>query len=201
MGGGIALLVAILLERDEKRLSSLVLIDTVAFPKKLPFLFQLLRLPLLGRLILSILPPKVTARVVLAIAFHDRSKITSEMVEHYAENLRANGGANALASTIEQMMPSNIDELITKYDTISVPTLILWGHDDRLVPLENGKKLADKIKNSVFEEIPNCGHVPQEEQPGSVIGHINDFLQSSASPNAKATGPLRRGARLEGTRP
>ncbi|HEX2227526.1 MAG TPA: alpha/beta fold hydrolase, partial [Candidatus Binatia bacterium] len=57
MGGGIALLVSLgFLNEAPGRISSLILIDTIAYPQKLPGFIRLLRFPLLGRLVTAITP-------------------------------------------------------------------------------------------------------------------------------------------------
>ena len=48
---------------------------------------------------------------------------------------------------------------------INAPTLIIMGAEDELIPLEAGKKMNKKIKNSKLAVFENCGHLPQEEMP------------------------------------
>jgi pimeloyl-ACP methyl ester carboxylesterase len=55
---------------------------------------------------------------------------------------------------------------------LSVPTLVLHGDLDLLVPMENGRFLADQIPNAQFKIYPNCGHLFFVEQ----ALHVNDDL-------------------------
>ena len=52
-----------------------------------------------------------------------------------------------------------------KLRSLSVPTTVVWGDQDHIVPLESGKTLAEWIPNAQLRVIPNCGHLPQQEQP------------------------------------
>ena len=47
---------------------------------------------------------------------------------------------------------------------ITLPTLILWGAEDRLIPAQYGPAFHDLIPNSRLEILPDCGHLPQVEK-------------------------------------
>jgi pimeloyl-ACP methyl ester carboxylesterase len=51
---------------------------------------------------------------------------------------------------------------------ITRATLILWGEQDGIVPVEYGRKVADALPHARFHTIPNAGHYPQIEQPEAV---------------------------------
>ncbi|HWP28833.1 MAG TPA: alpha/beta hydrolase [Chloroflexota bacterium] len=61
---------------------------------------------------------------------------------------------------------------------IRVPTLILWGESDRLIPLEHGRRYQQLIPGAVLETIPECGHVILREQPERGARLIIDFITS-----------------------
>lgn len=52
-----------------------------------------------------------------------------------------------------------------KLRSLSVPTTIVWGDKDRIVPLESGRTLAEWIPGAKLQVIPDCGHLPQQEKP------------------------------------
>lgn len=49
--------------------------------------------------------------------------------------------------------------------TIAVPTLLLWGQDDRFVPMSIGRSMSDKIRDAHLVELANCRHFPTLECP------------------------------------
>ena len=65
-----------------------------------------------------------------------------------------------------QIVPDGLAEISERYKTIELPTLILWCDHDRIVPLEVGLKLRRTLPNSTLRLVEDCGHMPQEEQPG-----------------------------------
>jgi pimeloyl-ACP methyl ester carboxylesterase len=178
-GGAVSLLLAAKFSEEKQfRLSKLILIDSAGYPDHLPLFVKILRTPILGWLTVHLVPPKLQTRIVLCQSYYDPRKITKEQVAAYAKPLASRGGRHALLQIGRQAIPKNIDELIAKYPTIRVPTLILWGEIDRILPRLIGERLKAAISESKLEVIPRAGHVPQEEQPDDVVRHIKAFLNS-----------------------
>lgn len=60
---------------------------------------------------------------------------------------------------------------------ISVPTLVLWGAEDRLIPVAHGRAYANAIPHARLEFIDNCGHIPHEEQAEQFTRLVGAFLR------------------------
>jgi pimeloyl-ACP methyl ester carboxylesterase len=177
-GGAISLLVALrLCEDNSGRLKKLILIDSAGYNKLLPLHLKMMRTPLVGPLVLHVLPPKAAALFVLINSYYDKKKITKEQVEAYARPIGEPGGRHALLETSKQIIPKRIDELIAKYPKITVPTLIIWGRQDKVIPLEIGELLNEAIPDSHLVVIDHAGHIPQEETPEAVVPLVLDFLK------------------------
>lgn len=177
-GGAVSLLVTIkLYEESQRRLQKLILIDSGGYNQKLPLHLKLLRAPGLGWLLIHLLPPKKSALFVLKNCYYSDKKITQPQIDTYARPIAERGGRHALLETAKQIIPPDIDDLIRKYGLIDVPTLIIWGKQDEVIPLEIGEQLHDDIRPSRLETIDQSGHVPQEETPKEVIALVLDFLR------------------------
>jgi pimeloyl-ACP methyl ester carboxylesterase len=182
-GGGIALLLALkFAQRDPARLSRLVLIDTIAYPQKLPGVVRMVRTPLLGWLGLHLIPDKTKVRNMMETLYYDDSKINWEDVEAYAAPLASPGAKYAFQQTARQIIPDHIDEIIGMYPQIELPTLIIWGREDKIIPLENGVRLHQAIRNSQLVIIERCGHDPPEERPEKVLAVMEKFLGDQVLP-------------------
>jgi pimeloyl-ACP methyl ester carboxylesterase len=59
---------------------------------------------------------------------------------------------------------------------LNLPTLILWGEDDLVVPLYNAKTFDDLIPNSELRVFANVGHLAMEEVPDRTAEAIDGFL-------------------------
>jgi pimeloyl-ACP methyl ester carboxylesterase len=51
---------------------------------------------------------------------------------------------------------------------ISQPTLIIWGREDKALPVAMAGRFKQAIKGAAVKIIPDCGHNPQEEKPEEV---------------------------------
>lgn len=65
-----------------------------------------------------------------------------------------------------------------KLKNIKVPTLILFGSEDKVVPPENAELLAKQIQNSQVRILPNAGHFFPFDSTDAAIAAITDFLKS-----------------------
>ena len=179
LGGAVALLLAVRFSEEEpNRLSRLVLIDSAADKRYMPAHFKLVR-SILGLPIIYLSPTKLAVKMVLRRCYYDKKKITSKDGAAYATPMASPGGRHALLQTVRQCIPPNADELLAKVKTITVPTFILWGREDRIIPLKVGELLHQAIPNSTLEIIEQCGHVPQEEKPDETIARISRFLANT----------------------
>ncbi len=68
---------------------------------------------------------------------------------------------------------------------VTVPVLVLAGEQDGIVPLEYERALADSFPRATFRSIPQAGHFPHIEQPGSVFGAIADFVKTEIKPDGQ----------------
>ena len=57
-----------------------------------------------------------------------------------------------------------------------LPTLLVWGREDPIVPLSAGQLYHDSIPNSRLEIIDNCGHRPEVEQPGRFVDVVQGWF-------------------------
>jgi pimeloyl-ACP methyl ester carboxylesterase len=179
LGGAIALLVALRLAKEKSdRLSKLILIDSAGDKGHLPFFLKLLR-SILGTPMIYLAPSKLAAMMTLRMCYYDSRKTTKEQINAYAAPLASRAGRHALLQTARQCIPANADELIAQMGTITVPTLILWGREDRVIPLKVGQQLQQLLPNSTLEVIEHCGHIPQEEKPDETIACISRFLATT----------------------
>ena len=82
------------------------------------------------------------------------------------------GNRAALGQRFAQMTPSNTEVL----KTLHVPTLILWGAQDRLIPLDNAHQFERDILDSKLVVFDHLGHVPQQEDPERTVDALRAFL-------------------------
>ena len=67
------------------------------------------------------------------------------------------------------------------YDRLSVPTLVVWGEADTMIPVERGRRLASAIPGARFVGLPGIGHTCQIEAPGEFIDALSHFMDERGS--------------------
>jgi len=180
MGGGVALQAYFQVQcRDPACLRQLLLIDSAGYPQKLPWFIWMARLPLLNPLLSRLLSARFASALVLKKCFYDRDQVTAEMVDTYAFYGSLPGAREAVLETARQLVPADWAAVTARYRTINIPVLIIWGEEDTVVPLPVGRHFHRDIPGSQLVVIPNCGHIPQEEDPGETTRLVQGFLKKN----------------------
>lgn len=66
--------------------------------------------------------------------------------------------------------------VLDRLGELRVPTLVLWGALDKVVPLVHGRAAAERIPNARLVILPTGGHVPHVECPDAVLTPMLRFL-------------------------
>jgi pimeloyl-ACP methyl ester carboxylesterase len=178
MGGGVTLMTYFKVrEQDPARIKKLVLIDSAGYPQKMPWFIWLAKAPVLGSVGGKLVSPRFATAQVLRKCYYNKDKITDEQIDTYAYYGSLPGAREALVATAQQIAPEDIEAVTARYNTISVPVLIIWGAEDEVVPLSVGKQFKQDIPNSELVILPQCGHMPPEEEPGETTRLAKEFLK------------------------
>jgi len=178
LGGGIALQYALLYPDN---VDKLVLVDNAGFGKKVSITLRLVSLPLVGELITY--PTRMEAYFYFMGAVHDRSVLTREFVKLYHDIHSQPGAQKALLKVLRSI--ANVwggkDEVLAPIQAnlhrITQTTLIVWGKQDKLLPLKQAYVGAEKLPYSKLHVIDSCGHMPQFERPDVFNEVVGMFLQ------------------------
>jgi len=158
------------------RFTRLLLIDASGYdftPGSIPLGFRIARIPLLNRLGEELLPRALVAASV-ANVYADDSRITEALVDRYYEMTLRQGNRRALGLRMQQLEPG---QAIDRLQAIAVPTLVLWGRADQLIPVDNAHRFAADIPGARVVVLDGLGHVPQEEDPARSLEPVLQFLE------------------------
>lgn len=108
------------------------------------------------------------------------SIVTEEMIDRYWELLRYPGNRRA---TLERFAIPYDPVGREKFAAITAPTLIIWGEEDRLIPVAAGRYLDQVMPQSQLVIYPGIGHLPQEEAAAQSLADLSDWL--AALPSGK----------------
>lgn len=175
LGGEIAWQLAL---ADPDRVAGLVLVDAGGLPfvpESIPLGFRIARIPVLREPLRWVLPRRAIEDSVLDV-YGDPRRVTAALVDRYYELTLREGNRAALMRRMDQLAPGPYQHL----PEIKVPTLILWGERDRLIPLRWGHEFEKAIPGSRLVVFPGLGHVPQEEDPAATLAALRDWLPNVA---------------------
>jgi pimeloyl-ACP methyl ester carboxylesterase len=113
-------------------------------------------------------------RKVLEASFYNKQAVTDELVrEVFTNHLRDNDGY-----TIQRIVAGVSEDQFedAKLGYIHVPTLIIWGRNDELIPLAKGEQFRQSISGSKMAVIDQCGHLPEVEKPAEFNQVLMEFL-------------------------
>jgi len=170
MGGAIAAQVAI---EYPARVRGLVVVGSAGLGAREPLLFRVARWPVLGPAALALRGRGFTARL-LRSTYYDPGKVTEADVDQYYAPVAQPEYGRALRGVLQQF---RFTALEGRLDRIAAPTLVLWGEEDRWVPMGLGRALAAGIARSAFVSVPRAGHSVQEEAPDEVNHLVIRFLK------------------------
>jgi pimeloyl-ACP methyl ester carboxylesterase len=180
MGGAFVLGFAL---RAPERVERLILVDSAGLGDEIPgglLSYFRVRLPLLEELSWALLAGSRTlARRSLCAALVNREQVLSDEMLDEIVRLARRAGAGA---AFRQLQRSEYGwrGLRTNYlhrlPDVKVPTLLVHGIEDRIVPASWAERAHRLMKNSKIEMIPQCGHLPPVEKPDLFNRIILGFL-------------------------
>ena len=172
--GGATALRAHLLNRHDYR--SLTLIDPVALsPWGSPFVAHVRRHEAAFRGVPADIHAAIVATYIRG-ALH-RALPEEELRPYVAPWLGATGQA-AFYRQIAQMDQRYTDEVAPRYGELRCRTQILWGEEDRWIPLERGRQLQQMIPGAQLRPVPEAGHLVQEDAPEAIVRALREFLRA-----------------------
>lgn len=103
-----------------------------------------------------------------------QSVVTEEAVDRYWELLRYPGNrAATMARFSSPYDPLTKEEIAS----ITAPALIIWGDEDRLIPVSAGRWLDEVMPDTELAIYPGIGHLPQEEAPRATLKRLREWLE------------------------
>jgi pimeloyl-ACP methyl ester carboxylesterase len=177
MGGSIALKFAL---ESPERVSKLGLISSFGLGREIDIADRLLAaFPAIANLIP---PSRKATRMVFNSCVYDPKSVPEAWIESNFQGLSLPGRKRALIS----LLTTNLNiwgvrrevfyPIVQKLNRIKIPTLIIWGKQDSIVPVAHSHVASQKIVNSQLYVFERCGHWAQVEYPEKFNRLVLEFL-------------------------
>jgi pimeloyl-ACP methyl ester carboxylesterase len=155
------------------RVQALILLDAGGYPRTtpLPTALAIAKSPI-GPLLMSFVNRSQAEAGAKAI-YADPRRLTPETVDRSLAMILRPGNRSSIGATLRQDGGGADADLVK---SIRTPTLIIWGSEDKTVPLSDADRFHRDIAGSRLVVLSGVGHLPQEESPTESLSAARDIL-------------------------
>jgi pimeloyl-ACP methyl ester carboxylesterase len=160
-----------------ERLRALILLDSSGYSESVksgPIAFRAVHWPVVPDIMVRV-DPRPFVEDGVKKSYGDPGRIRPETVDRYYELTLRPGNRNAFVDRMRTPYPDETARL----RALTVPTLVMWGARDQVVPVEDAKRLERDIKGSRVIVYDDLGHVPMEEDAPRTAADAAKFLSET----------------------
>lgn len=176
MGGGTCILFAV---RHRDRVKKMILVDPAGLPNPLPLLGKIANLPKVGELLLGLRGDFYRKMVLGMLWIYGKGFITGSYLENVTRFHKIRGTTEVSLSILRKQFFDKLSDEVHRLGEMDVPILIVWGRQDKAIPLERGQEMHRILRGSRLEILERAGHCPHDEQSQEFNQLALDFLSSS----------------------
>ena len=110
--------------------------------------------------------------------WYNKERLGSDVLSAFRSDLMIGDWSRAFWELFIETHHLRLDE---RLKTMSKPSLVITGEHDLTVKTEESIRLARELPDAELVVIPDCGHLPQEEQPEAFVLEVRKFLQTMPS--------------------
>lgn len=122
----------------------------------------------------ALYPNHTSARIAFEMMSH-AGVVDDFTVSDFVKRMSEPNAKLAFISSVLSVKNSQIHDSLRK---IRIPTLLVWGKEDKMIPIEYAKEFVESIGNCKFLELKGIGHVPHIEHPEMFSDSVLEFLDS-----------------------
>ena len=183
LGGIIALRFAL---AHSEQVAALVLVDSSGLGHSITPLLSQLTIPLYGEVAISGCQTPVGAKMRswlrAALFFAHPFQTPAVWLEEQERMAQMSGFLAASLSSLRAQLNifGQYQVLLDSLPQLQMPTLVVWGTDDKVIPKEHGQAAVSRLKQGQLALIPDCGHIPHIERPEEFTAQLSQFLTKVA---------------------
>ena len=175
MGAGTAIKFCV---DQRQRVNKLLLVDPSGLPNRLPLMGKFFILPRIGEFFIGLNTDVVRKQGLRDSFIHDRKLITDEYFENATRAHKIAGTTAVLLAILRKQFFDTLSDEIGRLAQIETPVLIVWGREDKAIPLRCGEEMHRILKGSRLEILDGAGHVPNFERAAEFNQLAVDFLRA-----------------------
>ena len=196
-GGGVAMQFAY---QFRDRCERLVLVDAGGLGREVNWALRLVTLPAAEYVLPVVFPSFVRGWGDAVARFAERvgfRSVPAVEVWHSYRSLTESEHRAAFVRTMRSVIDpggQTVSAMDRLYLAERIPTLIVWGELDRIIPVAHAYEALRAAPHARLEVMPRVGHFPHSENPARFVDILEDFIATSepASPEPDAPDEQRR---------
>jgi 2-hydroxy-6-oxo-octa-2,4-dienoate hydrolase len=175
MGGGTIINFTI---SNRERVNKIILVDVAGMPNRLPIMGRISNLPILGEFMYG-LNNNLLRKMTLGNTFlHNKHIITEEYFENATRFHKIKGTTDVMLHVTRKQFFDTLIEEIRKLSLLDVPILIVWGREEKSIPLAVGEEMHKILKGSRLEILDQAGHCAHDDQSTLFNQQALEFLET-----------------------
>lgn len=190
LGGGLVLQFAV---EYAAKVEKLVLVDNAGMGREVINDFKVCSIPFLGELLIR--PSRDASIATWRKVLHDPAAVTEDLITLGYEYMTLPGAKKALMNTIRAGIDIRgqrmelVRELMAGLGSVTALALIIWGRQDRILPVAHAHVCHERLPGSRLEIFDNCGHMPQLEHPDRFNALVLAFLDGRTESTGVLSSP------------
>ena len=161
MGAGTAIKFCV---QHRHRVEKLVLVSAAGLPNPLPAMAKFFNLPMIGEFFMGLNTDAFRKIALMDVFIHDRTLVTDRYFDDVTRPQKIENTIEAGLKIQRNGFFDALGEEISALGEMDVPTLLVWGREDKAIPLRLGREMHRLLKGSQLEILDNAGHVSNFEQ-------------------------------------
>ena len=124
----------------------------------------------------ALYPNEQSAKNAFEIMDASGREIPTDIITGFVSRMKLHNAKFAFMSTLLGL--KNSESIIGKPEKISSPTMLIWGTDDPVIPIQFSKGFVTSINNCELYEMSKCGHTPYVQKPELFASKVLKFLNN-----------------------
>lgn len=172
LGGAVALTLA---TEHAELIERLVLVDALCYPLTMSFRSRLPLKPVVGAILFKqLLGRRAFRRHFRDSVYAPGSPFPVGYVDLLYDAFNSPSGRESAFAVLRATLDTRAT--VARVPRVHLPTFLVWGRDDRLLPYTQAQRLAREIHGAKLE-IMDSGHAPHEEHPEKFVRVVTQFLE------------------------
>lgn len=162
------------------QVDNLILVDPFGYPQDTPWLLSLgtfYPVQLLGHVVQ---PPLVVTLMLRYYVYGDPDRMQDKDIYRYVRMAQRPGAKGIYLKTLNMVERRSETEDPLPFNRITAPTLLMWGEDDDMVPVDLANKWLSGIAGAQIVTYEGVGHIPMEEFPQQTVADAERFLNEGS---------------------